>query len=67
MTIATDKNDDSDGANLKRVLLEGTTLNASEHVCTVDENNIPTPNGHLRNEMRLNRLWHRATYIIVRH
>eukprot|EP00536_Pseudo-nitzschia_multiseries_P002610 jgi/Psemu1/183903/e_gw1.35.198.1 len=47
--------------DLDRALREGTTLNASENVCTVDEDNRPTPHGHPRAQMRLNRMWHRAT------
>ena len=53
--------------DLIEALKKGTTLNAKEHVCTVDENNVPTPNGHTRAEMRLNKMWHRATYIVIRH
>lgn len=52
---------------LTEALKKGTTLNATEHVSTVDENNIPTPHGHARAEMRLNMMWHRATYIVIRH
>mmetsp|Transcript_12800 Transcript_12800/g.19384 ORF Transcript_12800/g.19384 Transcript_12800/m.19384 type:complete len:474 (-) Transcript_12800:334-1755(-) len=48
-------------------LLEGKTLSAKEMVCTVDENNEPTANGHPRHLMRLHKLWHRATYIVVLH
>ncbi|KAI2499264.1 haloacid dehalogenase-like hydrolase [Fragilaria crotonensis] len=29
--------------------------------------NVPTPTGHTRGEMRLKNLWHRATYVVVRH
>lgn len=48
-------------------LQDGTSLNANERVCTVTSpENIPIPNGHLRKEMRLQNIWHRATYIIVR-
>ena len=53
--------------DLKQNLIQGTSLNAQEHICTTDENNIPTKTGHTRREMRLNNLWHRATYIIVLH
>mmetsp|Transcript_18879 Transcript_18879/g.21631 ORF Transcript_18879/g.21631 Transcript_18879/m.21631 type:complete len:478 (-) Transcript_18879:137-1570(-) len=52
---------------LRRELLEGTTRDAQERICTVDERNAPTANGHLRSEMRLKNMWHRATYVIVRH
>ena len=33
----------------------------------MDEHNVPTATGHTRAEMRLQNLWHRATYILVRH
>jgi len=59
--------DTTNEANLVAALREGTTLNATENVCTVDENNSPTENGHPRSQMRLEKLWHRATYIIIRH
>mmetsp|Transcript_28580 Transcript_28580/g.32815 ORF Transcript_28580/g.32815 Transcript_28580/m.32815 type:complete len:458 (-) Transcript_28580:84-1457(-) len=52
--------------DLVRALQAGTTLNANENVCTVDEKNNTTPTGHLRSEMRLNKMWHRATYVIIR-
>lgn len=52
---------------LRDKLQQGTTLNAKERVFTVDEHNRPTARGHLRSEMRLQNLWHRATYIIIRH
>jgi putative hydrolase of the HAD superfamily/pyrimidine and pyridine-specific 5'-nucleotidase len=47
-------------------LTSTTTRDAKEHVCTVDEHNVPTATGHFRSEMRRLNLWHRATYIIVR-
>jgi pyrimidine 5'-nucleotidase len=50
-----------------RSLRDGTSLDSKERVCTVSEDNVPTPNGHLRSEMRLQNIWHRATYILVRH
>ena len=53
--------------SLSKALQDGTSLNAKERVCTVDENNVPLPGGHNRSEMRLKRLWHRATYVIVLH
>lgn len=59
--------DTTNPADLVKALKAGLTLNASENVCTVDETNTPTPTGHTRAEMRLNRMWHRATYIIIRH
>jgi len=33
----------------------------------VDEHNLLTPEGNLRSEMRLQNLWHRTAFIIVRH
>lgn len=48
-------------------LYDGTSLNNSERVCTVTADNVPTADGHTRREMRLQNLWHRATYVIVRH
>lgn len=57
----------STSSSLTKSLQDGTSLNAKERVCTVDENNNPLPNGHFRNEMRLAKLWHRATYVIVLH
>ena len=54
-------------ADLQRRLEAGTTLDATEIVCTVSESNVPTPTGHPRKDVRLKNLWHRATYIIVRH
>lgn len=53
--------------DLVKALREGTSLDANENVCTVDEFNNPTPTGHTRSLMRLNRMWHRATYIVIRH
>ena len=53
--------------SLSKALQDGTSLNAKERVCTVDENNVPLAGGHNRSEMRLKRLWHRATYVIVLH
>ncbi|KAG7355924.1 NUDIX family hydrolase [Nitzschia inconspicua] len=46
-------------------LQNGTSRDAGERVCTVTPDNIRTPSGHLRSEMRLQNLWHRATYILV--
>lgn len=59
--------DTTNQSDLETALKEGTTLNATENVFTVDEHNNPTPNGHPRNQMRLHRMWHRATYIVIRH
>jgi pyrimidine 5'-nucleotidase len=49
-----------------KALSEGTSLNCEERVCTVTEDNVPTQTGHTRREMRLNNLWHRASYVILR-
>lgn len=54
-------------AALRKALEEGTTRDAGELICTVDENNNPTSTGTTRAEMRLNNHWHRATYVVVRH
>ena len=63
--------DDADAdadADLRRRLRDGTTLDADERVCTVEGgSNVPTATGHPRREVRLDNLWHRATYVIVRH
>jgi 8-oxo-dGTP pyrophosphatase MutT (NUDIX family) len=48
-------------------LQAGTSLDATERVFTVTAENIPTPEGHLRKEMRLRNLWHRATFIVVQY
>lgn len=49
-----------------KALKDGTSLDAKELVCTVSyPDNVPTPKGHLRSQMRLHNLWHRATYIVV--
>lgn len=50
-----------------KALQDGTSLDGAERVCTVTPTNVPIPNGHTRREMRLLNLWHRATYVIVRH
>lgn len=47
-------------------LLSGTSLNAKEQVCIVTaDNEVVGP--ACRATMRLQNLWHRATYILVRH
>lgn len=53
--------------SLTKELQDGASLNAKERVCTVTEENEPIPGGSLRNEMRLKKLWHRATYVLVIH
>jgi len=59
--------DTTNATTLKTALLDGSTLNATENVCTVNEFNVPSMSGHARSEMRLEKLWHRATYIVIRH
>ena len=59
--------DTTNQADLVEALKEGKTLNATENVFTVDQDNTPTPNGHPRSQMRLEKLWHRATYIVIKH
>ncbi len=50
---------------LWKSLRDGTSRDAGERICTVTEGNVPTPAGHFRSEMRLQNLWHRATYILI--
>lgn len=50
---------------LQQRLKDGTSRDATERICTVNADNEPTPDGHLRAMMRLENLWHRATYILV--
>jgi len=52
-------------SGLSQDLRDGTSLDAKERICTVDENNKPLPGGHFRHEMRLHKIWHRATYVLV--
>jgi len=59
--------DTTNASNLQNALINGSTLNATENVYTVDCNNVPSKSGHARSEMRLKTLWHRATYIVIRH
>lgn len=59
--------DTTNQEDLVAALKEGKTPNATENVFTVDEYNNPTPTGHPRAQMRLDRMWHRATYIVIRH
>jgi len=63
----TDAKDILSETKLISALREGSTRDAGERVCTVDRHNIPTPDGCPRSEMRLNNLWHRATFVIIRH
>lgn len=53
--------------NLRKSLEDGTSLNAKELICTVTPDNVPLPGGSLRADMRLHNLWHRATYVLVKH
>jgi pyrimidine 5'-nucleotidase len=52
---------------LRKSLADGTSLNAKELICTVTPDNVPLPGGGLRADMRLHNLWHRATYVLVKH
>lgn len=45
----------------------GTSLDAQERVFTVTPDNAPTPQGHMRKEMRLKNLWHRASFIVIQY
>ena len=62
-----DFSDTTNKADLVEALKKGETLNATENVFTVDQDNNPTEFGHPRNQMRLHKMWHRATYIVIRH
>lgn len=54
--------------DLRQQLEAGTSLNAHERICTVTpDNRSPLQGGHSRAEMRLQNLWHRATYVLVKH
>ena len=66
-SVRSDYSDTTNQADLVTALQEGTTLNATENVFTVDEHNTPTATGHPRAQMRLHQMWHRATYIVIRH
>lgn len=48
-------------------LKDGTSLNANEVICAVSSTNKPVAGGALRSDMRLRNIWHRATYILVKH
>jgi pyrimidine 5'-nucleotidase len=54
-----------DEHKLRAALQNGTTRDAGERICTVTKDNVPTPTGHLRSEMRLQNIWHRATYVLI--
>ena len=54
-------------APLDERLRLGQTRDANEMVCTVDSCNVPTKPGALRKDVRLKNLYHRATYIVIRH
>lgn len=56
-----------DSSSLYQALQDGTSRDAHEQVCTTDAHNEPTESGNTRAEMRLQNLWHRATYIVVLH
>jgi pyrimidine 5'-nucleotidase len=52
---------------LQLSLLDKTSLNANELICLVQPDNTTIFGGGLRAEMRLLNLWHRATYVLVKH
>jgi pyrimidine 5'-nucleotidase len=52
---------------LRKSLEDGTSLNATELICSVTPENVPLADGSLRADMRLHNLWHRATYVLVKH
>lgn len=57
----------SSAERLLQKLRDGTSLNATELVEHVDAHNRVVPGGVLRSKMRLENLWHRATYVLLRH
>ena len=61
--ISTD--DELDDLHLLESLRNRTSLNANELICHVTSDNTVLPNGILRSDMRLNNLWHRATYTLI--
>mmetsp|Transcript_4999 Transcript_4999/g.10593 ORF Transcript_4999/g.10593 Transcript_4999/m.10593 type:complete len:505 (-) Transcript_4999:139-1653(-) len=63
----TDTRGDNDDIIPQKCLQDGTSLNAQELICLVTADNQPLPHGGLRAQMRLQNLWHRATYVLVRH
>ena len=50
-----------------KALQDGTSLNATELICLVSPDNDVLPDGGYRAQMRLHNLWHRATYVLIRH
>jgi pyrimidine 5'-nucleotidase len=58
--IAGEKN-----VHLKEMLINRTSINARELICTVSPDNVVLPSGALRADMRLHNLWHRATYVLI--
>jgi pyrimidine 5'-nucleotidase len=54
-----------DDLQLLESLRNRTSLNANELICHVTSDNTELPNGVLRSDMRLNNLWHRATYTLI--
>jgi pyrimidine 5'-nucleotidase len=54
-----------DDLQLLESLRNRTSLNANELICHVTSDNTVVPNGILRSDMRLNNLWHRATYTLI--
>jgi 8-oxo-dGTP pyrophosphatase MutT (NUDIX family) len=52
---------------LRQKLRDGTSLNAKELIERVDANNTVISGGVERGKMRLENLWHRATYVLIRH
>ena len=48
-------------------LQEGERLDADELICVVTPENIVLTTGERRAKMRLENLWHRATYVAIRH
>jgi len=66
-TTTSESSNTDEETTLRKSLANGTSLDASERICTVSEHNVPNDVGHCRNQVRLENLWHRATYIVIRH
>lgn len=49
----------------RQKLLNRTSLNATELICTVTADNHVLSSGVFRADMRLHNLWHRATYVLI--
>jgi pyrimidine 5'-nucleotidase len=59
-----DFDDATDRLN-REMLINRTSLNATERICLVTADNQVLPTAALRADMRLHNLWHRATYVLI--